>query len=261
MKCSTRTANNMKNKTPKAKILPAISDKAVLRPQSEEHYIPDEEYKEFWDAFYHFLKKNFKIKLPVAEMKNKIDPYFGYFGLRFQATTKTPKYFHLGLDICARARTGVIPIMEGLLEYSGFGHINGKYVFLSHPNVVTEDGFVMHSLYLHLRSTAVGFNSYQKMLRKISLNKYPDIHIKKDQKIGEVGSTGNASGMHPYLHLQVEFRNDAGKIVVIDPAAMFGLKSKANLTENIETEDKFKGFFEEHKEGIKKIGVDKYWKI
>ncbi|MEZ4103386.1 MAG: hypothetical protein R3B55_02430 [Candidatus Paceibacterota bacterium] len=71
-----------------------------------------------------------------------------------------------------KSKTPIKPILDGVLEYSGFGHVNGHYVFLSHPEIITEDGFKMYSLYMHLKQPLVKFNSYQKMLRQISFNHY-----------------------------------------------------------------------------------------
>lgn len=241
-------------------LLPAIEDKVILRPTSQKHYIPNPEYNEFWSVFYDFLKKKHKIKEPIKDSESRINPYFGNFGFCFQPIMKIPKYFNLGIDISAKSKTSVYPILDGFLEYSGFGYINGKYVFLSHPEVKTEDGFVMHSLYMHLRSLPVGFTSYQKMLRKISFNKYPNIFIENDKKIGEVGSTGNIEGFPPFLHLQIEFRNDAGKIIVIDPSMILGFNKNDNMTSEIENIEDFYSFGERNKEEIKKIGFNIYWK-
>lgn len=241
--------------------LPALSDKIVLMPKSDRYYIPNPDYKEFWEAFYLFLRKNFEMRQPIdGEVEESIEPYFGNFGFSYGAFTDTPKYFNRGLDILAKPKTKVYSIFDGELEYSGFGHINGKYVFLSHPKMETEDGFVMNSLYMHLRNFFVSFGSYQKMLRKISFNKYPTVDIKKGDNIGEVGSTGNAEGIRAYLHLQVEFRDDSGKIVLIDPAEVLGLGRKENITRDINTKEEFKSLFEKDKDKIKKSGINKYWK-
>lgn len=242
-------------------LLPAIEDKTILRPGGDKHLVPSPEYTEFWDAFFVFLRKNFTFEMPVREMKDKVNPYFGNFGPCFQAITKTPDYFNLGIDITARAKTVVHAVAPGLLEYSGFGHINGKYVFLSHPEIQTEDGYVLHTLYMHLRSFSVGFSSYQKMLRKMSFNKYPDVPVAAGTKIGEVGSTGNASGVHTHLHFQMEFRNDSGKIVVVDPALVLGIPRAENLTKDVRTEEDFMKIFFENKAELKDLSIEKYWKI
>ncbi len=244
-------------------LLPSIEDKTLMRPGGETHYIPHPEYGEFWEAFYGYLQKNFSIGKPLNadNLSERVNPYFGFFGFRFQSTTKTPRYFHLGLDISAKAKTEVHAIADGLLEYSGFGHINGRYVFLSHPDIRTEDGFTMHTLYLHMKNTSVSFNTYEKMLRRISLNNYPNIRVKKGQKLGGVGSTGNAEGLHAHLHLQVEFRNEKGKIIVIDPARSLGIEPKENITGRAETEESFQAMLVENKDEIKKLGIGNYWKF
>lgn len=242
-------------------LLPSIEDKAILRPGSQKHYIPNLEYSEFWSAFYDFLRKNYVFAKPISDMENRINPYFGYFGYCFQALNKIPKYFNLGIDITARAKTGVSCIFDGFLEYAGYAHINGNYVFISHPQIKTEDGFVMHSLYMHLRSFKVKFNSYQKMLRKISFNKYPSVEVKKGFKIGEVGSTGNAHNIHTHLHFQIEFRNEHGKIIVIDPSLILGIESLDNLTKDILNYEDFKSLAKDKQKELKNLGIDKYWKI
>lgn len=241
--------------------LPPIEDKVILRAGGVSHFVPSSEYSEFWDAFYQFLSKNFSIEPPMNDVRDKINPYFGNFGFVYQATSKIARFFHLGVDISGRAKTSVRPIADGILEYSGFGHINGKYVFLSHPEIKTEDGFMMYTIYMHLKTLDVGFGAYQKMLRRISFNKYPNILVKKSQKIGGVGSTGDAANLHAHLHLQVEFRNENGKIIVIDPAPLIGLAKIENLTANIKNEAEFRELLEKDRSQIKKLGIEKYWKI
>lgn len=242
--------------------LPAIDDKVIFRPNSDKHHIPNPEYGEFWRAFYEFLRKNFEISQPIfGDLKEKINPYFGNFGTRFQPVSKTPQYFHLGIDISSPSKTRVSPIASGILEYAGFGHINGNYVFLSHPEIVTEDGFTMCSLYIHLKNYKVRFGPHQKMLRKISFNKYPAIKITNDTHIGDVGSTGNASGTHSHLHLQIEFRNETGKIIVVNPASVLNIPTHENLTKDIKDEEDFKNFFEQNKKQIKDFKVENYWRV
>lgn len=241
--------------------LPAIADKAMPRPGGGEHLVPNPEYAEFWSAFYAFFQKHFSLNEPFAHFHDRVNPYFGNFGMRYQATSARAGYFHLGLDASARARTTIHSIASGLLEYSGFGHINGNYVFLSHPDIQTEDEFTLHSLYLHMRTLDVGFNSYQKMLRKMSFNKYPNIPIPVGTALGGAGSTGNIEGLHPHLHLQLEFRNEAGTIIVVDPAPLFGFAPLRNLTADISTPEAFKEFYKSHEVDIKKSGVAGYWSV
>lgn len=242
------------------KFLPTILDKTIKRPGNDsgkdQHLVPDPEYSEFWEAFYKTLRSKFNFSAPVLGFEEKINPYFGYFGFRFHPHKKEPKYFHLGIDITDKAKTPIYPILDGVLEYSGFGIVNGNYVFLSHDEVKTEDGFKLYSLYMHLKSASVKFSSYEKMLRQISFNHYPQIKISKNQIIGLMGSTGNSDGMHVHLHLQLEFRDEKGNIVVIDPCEVFGMSSFMNSSANILIEEDFEKFKEENKEGFKKFKID-----
>lgn len=236
--------------------LPSILEMTKGRPGSDsgkdKHLVPDEEFGEFWEAFYQRLRTHFVFQAPVDDLEKKIDPFFGNFGLRFHPSKLEPKYFHLGIDVVDKSKTPIRPIIDGVLEYSGFGHINGNYVFLSHPEVVTEDGFKLYSLYMHLKNVNVKFSSYQKMLRQISFNHYPSIKINKDVVLGGMGSTGNSDeSKHVHLHLQLEFRNDKGDIVVIDPARLLGCDHCINLSANIKDIDEFNIFCQENNIRIK----------
>lgn len=225
----------------------------------DRHLVPDEEYNEFWEAFYNTLRTHFNFNSPVLDFSKKINPYFGYFGFRFHPIKHEPKYFHLGVDITDRAKTEVGPILDGVLEYSGFSIVNGNYVFLSHPDVLTEDGFKLYSIYMHLKNTRVKFSSYQKMLRQISFNHYPNIEVKKETVVGGMGSSGNSEGAHVHLHLQLEFRDEKGKIVVIDPSKVLGVPSLKNLSSEIKNKEEFKIFLEENKTDIKKYKLEKFF--
>ena len=241
------------------KYLPAIKEMAKPRPGTDsgkdKHLVPNEEYNEFWEAFYENLRTHFNFSLPVENSDKKINPYFGNFGFRFHPTILQPKYFHLGIDITDKAKTPVKPILDGFLEYSGFGLVNGNYVFLSHPEVLTEDGFKLHSIYMHLKSVNVKFSSYQKMLRQVSFNHYPNIEVKKEKSIGGMGSTGNSEGAHVHLHLQIELRDEKGNIVVLDPARVLGLDSQENESAGILTKEEFENFKKENTGEFKKLGI------
>lgn len=241
------------------KFLPTILDKTIKRPGKDsgkdKHLVPDSEYAEFWEAFYKTLRSHFEFSAPVLNFQEKINPYFGYFGFRFHPHTKEPKYFHLGLDVSDKSKTPVYPVLGGILEYSGFGIVNGNYVFLSHPEVTTEDGFKLYSIYMHLKSTSVKFSSYEKMLRQISFNHYPQIKIPKEKVIGLMGGSGNSEGSHVHLHLQLEFRDEKGNIVVINPCEVFGISSFKNLSADILTKEDFERFVEENKEKINSLKI------
>ena len=112
---------------------------------------------------------------------------------------------------------------------------------LSHPNVKTEDGFILYSLYMHLRDVKVKFSSYQKMLREVSFHSYPKIPISHTLPIGTLGQTGG-TGEYPHLHLQLEFRNEAGDIIIVDPAEILGVPHSDNLWKAAYGKDKSKSF-------------------
>ncbi len=181
------------------------------------------------------------------------------FGKRYDPLSQRADYFNLGLDISAPAKTPVYPILDGVLEYAGYGVQNGRYVMLSHPNITTEDGFVFHTIYMHLRSADVGFTQYQKMLREISLRTYPEIHVSSTTKIGEVGDTGNAEGLCTQLHLQCEFRHKDGTIIAVDPAMLLGFTPELNITASISTPEEFTAMFDRYQGEIREYGVEKYW--
>ena len=127
-------------------------------------------------------------------------------------------------------------------------------VMISHPEIKTKDGYILHSLYMHLRDTKVSFNSYQKMLREVSFNTYPIINISKDQSLGGLGRTGLAGG-HPHLHLQFEFRNEKGDIILVNPALFLGVDTEDNLTLNIKDQKSYEAFVEKNKDEMLKWGL------
>ena len=66
----------------------------------------------------------------------------------------------ISLDL--KSGRNIYPVLPGILEYSGYGAVNGHYILLSHPQIQTEDGYILHSMYCHLKKPLVKFNSYQK---------------------------------------------------------------------------------------------------
>jgi murein DD-endopeptidase MepM/ murein hydrolase activator NlpD len=238
--------------------LPPIKEHIVPRGGkyngAHPHFTPDESKVDFWGSFYEKMADSFSLDLPFSDADKKINPYFGYFGSRFHPRKKEPHYFHAGVDFDGAPKTKVFPVAKGILEYSGFGVVNGKYVMISHPEIKTEDGFVLHSLYMHLKDLKVGFNSYQKMLREVSFNTYPQIEVNKDCELGIMGQTGNAKG-YPHLHLQLEFRNEKGDIVLIDPLQAMGLPPGESLSRDIETEKQYENFVEKYRNNMIKSNL------
>lgn len=231
-------------------LLPSIKKHVISRPgnynSAATHYVPDASSLAFWGSFYEQLVNQFSLDLPFSDADKKINPFFGYFGIRYHPRKKESDYFHAGVDFDGVPKTKIFPITDGVLEYSGFGLINGKYVMLSHPEIKTEDGFVLHSLYMHLRDLKVSFNSYQKMLREVSFNTYPQVPIDRKQEIGLMGQTGNAKG-YPHLHLQLEFRNEKDEIILIDPVQALGLAPGESLSSGIRNQEEYEKFVEKHR--------------
>ena len=177
--------------------------------------------------------------------------------MRYHPVKKIGNYFHTGIDFDGKTKTPITPITKGILEYSGFGLINGKYIMLSHPEIRTKDGFVLHSLYLHLRDLKISFTSYQKMLREVSFNSYPLIEIGTDKTIGLLGQTGNAKG-YPHLHLQLEFRNEKGDIILIDPVPVMGIPPGESLTKDIKDESEYSVFLQKNKDQMAKTNLKEF---
>jgi murein DD-endopeptidase MepM/ murein hydrolase activator NlpD len=239
-------------------LLPAIKEYSEDRPGHYSgacsHFVPKDPDGEFWISFQQEVLDKFSFDLPVADADKSINPFFGFFGPRFHPEKMTPYYFHAGIDFTGKLKREIFPVADGVLEYSGFGVINGKYVMISHPEIKTKDGYVLHSLYMHLRDVKVSFSSYQKMLREISFNAYPSISVSKDQTIGGIGKSGMAGG-HTHLHLQFEFRNEKGDIILINPAPFLGLDSEDNLTGKTKSSELFKDFVRKNKEEMLKWGL------
>jgi hypothetical protein len=219
-------------------ILSPLFEKTHMRPNRpsyEELYrVPDlERNKDFWNIFYDYLRF-LKFRSPIVqEIKKYIDDDFGYFGYRVHPITKEPRYFHVGISLDVSSGRKIYPIAEGVLEYSGYGAVNGYYVLLSHPQIQTEDGYIFHSMYCHLKKPLVKFNSYQKMLREISLGCHPVIPIDSKTVLGTASMTGISRENNPGLYLQFSFRKFDHTAIVIDPMRAYYSKVFINKTSEI----------------------------
>lgn len=203
-------------------VLPSLKDftkKRPRRPEFEEaSRVPDFlAYPDFWVDIKKTLL-SLSVRPPLrGDMLSRINKEYGFFGSRKHPVTGKEHYYHIGVEIDARARQQVRPILHGILEYSGFSIENGYYVLLSHPQIQTEDGYILHSMYCHLKKPLVKFTAYQKMLREISLGTYPLIEISPDTVVGLVGSSGNTIGDKPKLYLQIDFRKYGEQVIALDP--------------------------------------------
>ncbi len=98
---------------------------------------------------------------------------------RFKTGSKRTR--HQGLDIAGPKGTPILAAHEGTIIYTGRGfHGFGKMVMLEHP-----DGYA--TFYAHLNS--------------ISAKEGQWVHI--GQKIGAMGRTGRATGVHLHFELRV----------------------------------------------------------
>lgn len=243
------------------KVQPLVTKLPYVRTK-EVRYIPHPDYAEFWEAVYLAIQKHINFSSPLrSPIDDKINPYFGFFGYRWDPSTYAPQSFHTGIDIEGRRKTGVRAMADGILEYSGYGVINGNYVMISHPDIVSEDGYVLHGLYMHLRDVSVKFSSYQKMLREISLRTYPRVPIAKEQLIGTIGGSGETSYPKGYvhMHLQLEFRNKEGKSIYIDPARAMGLSIHENLTSTINSKKEFADLYVRNRKDIFQRKLEPIW--
>ncbi len=110
-----------------------------------------------------------------------IRPAYGYetsgFGYRISPFTGH-KQFHEGLDIANRMGTPVIAPANGLVIFTGRKGGFGNLIIIDHGHGIT-------TRYGHL----------SKILVKMGQ------HVKRGEKIGEIGNTGRSTG--PHLHYEV----------------------------------------------------------
>lgn len=217
-------------------VLPAIREYAEKRPDRPAFEDPvliageSEKMLPFWEGVYDQLRE-LSPQQPVKEgesILSLISPEHGFFGFRTHPVTKEKKHFHLGIELAIGERKEIKPLFNGVLEYSGFGALSGNYVLLSHPNIQTEDGYVLHTLYCHMKRPLVKFSAHQKMLREISLGTYPIVPIEREKVIGLTGSSGKTAGTDPILYLQVDFRKFEHRPIVIDVLKLFEEKTYRN---------------------------------
>ncbi len=118
---------------------------------------------------------------PVDDYKSPIKGRISsFYGLREDPLTGREK-FHKGTDIAAPKGTPIYPTMEGVVTFSGKKGGYGNLIEIRHPN-----GYV--SRYAHNASNTA---------------KVGDL-VTTEDKIGEVGETGRATGPHLHFELQVE---------------------------------------------------------
>ncbi len=214
-------------------ILPSLSQYTHTRPERYDfeppYLIPDmREYASFWNTIYHRLN-SLSYSSPLdTDVFDYINTDIGFYGPRPHPNNPARKYFHIGIQLDIPKGAKVTPVLDGILEYSGYGAINGYYVLLSHPDIRTEDGYILHTMYCHLKKPAISFTSYQKMLREISLGSYPLIPVSSDDILGEAGQSGLVDYEKNLLYLQMDFRKFGETPIVIDPLRVLKEETRMN---------------------------------
>ena len=107
---------------------------------------------------------------------------------------------HLGIDIAAPRGTPVLAVSDGRIERVDVTSLGGRVVWLK------EEGSKRRHYFAHLESFAVSRG--QK--------------VRAGQKIGTVGTSGNAAGTPPHLHYSVRDGND-----ILDPASVLLVGNRA----------------------------------
>ena len=105
---------------------------------------------------------------------NRITSYFG----KRKSPTKGASTDHKGIDIGASSGEKVISAASGEVVASTYSYSAGNYVMISH-------GSQVYTIYMHLSKRSVDVGD----------------EVVKGQKIGEVGSSGYATG--PHLHFGI----------------------------------------------------------
>ncbi len=104
---------------------------------------------------------------------------FGCTGFPFEPPYGSCPHFHSGLDIAAPEGTRILAAAAGTVVFAGWKSNGGGF------QVWVSDGANLYTGYHHMSSIAV----------------YAGEHVKRGQRIGAVGMTGNATG--PHCHFMV----------------------------------------------------------
>jgi murein DD-endopeptidase MepM/ murein hydrolase activator NlpD len=127
----------------------------------------DDENQQFYDDEGNSLKKSF-LKAPLKFSRISS----GFTQRRLHPVQKVMKA-HLGTDYAAPYGTPILAVGDGIVEAAAHGHGNGKFVKIRHNGTYSTQ-------YLHMRKILV------KKGQRVS----------QGDVIGEVGSTGLATGPH-----------------------------------------------------------------
>ena len=120
------------------------------------------------------------VKSPLAAMKWATGTQKDRFGCTRDAGMK----FHAAIDLEAAEGTLCFAVADAKVEEVGYGKDVGKYVSISYK----EGRQTIGVAYCHLSKARV---------KKVDI-------VKAGTIIGETGTTGNASGGVPHLHLEIQ---------------------------------------------------------
>lgn len=120
-----------------------------------------------------------RYRLPLSPPLNPL-PEGGGFGKR-RIINGEERLPHSGMDYSAPEGTPVYAVEDGIVLLTGSFFFSGNSIFIDHG-----DGLI--SMYFHLHRIAVQEGE----------------KVKRGQRIGEVGSSGRATG--PHLHFALRFR-------------------------------------------------------
>ncbi len=160
---------DIKQRKYKTQVINGLEKKMVTPPKS------------FWDR----IKKENKVIKEVRSLDSDVDFIFqkfdwptkgiisGVFGSQRILNGK-PKRPHYGVDIAAPEGTDILAPTEAIVRMAE------KDLYYTGGTVMLDHGHGVTSVYSHLSS----------------INVKVDDKINKDQKIGEVGSTGRSTGPH-----------------------------------------------------------------
>lgn len=132
-------------------------------------FYENENYEGFYDLEGQPTKRTF-LRAPLKHARISSS-----YNLRRFHPIKKRNIPHLGTDYAAPRGTPIYAVADGTIEIAGYTKNNGKYVKIKH------DG-VYQTQYLHMHRFAPGIKR--------------GVHVKQGQVIGEVGSTGLATGPH-----------------------------------------------------------------
>lgn len=139
--------------------------------------------------------KNYRSQLPSNGVVALSWPVKGRLTSEFGWRWGRP---HEGVDIAAPAGTSIRASAEGRVSFAGVKPGYGRIVIIDHPGFQT--------FYAHLKAVYVK-TGYSVM---------------REQKVGEVGMSGHASG--PHLHFEIRDRNGVAQ----NPLQYFHKKTLQN---------------------------------